>query len=60
VGNMFSSAGGRIAFQRRFQPTADGSARRQFQRHARGNSLFRNAGDGDGFLSPFPGDLRMN
>ena len=46
VGNMFSSAGGRIAYQRRFQTDADSSIRRQFQRHARGNSLFKNAGDG--------------
>ena len=46
VGNMFSSAGGRIAYQRKFQASADSSTRRQFQRHARGNSLFKNVGDG--------------
>jgi hypothetical protein len=46
VSNMFSSAGNRIAFQGRFQATADEATRRIFQRHARGNSLFRNAGDG--------------
>lgn len=46
VGNMFSSAGGRITYRRRFQSDADPSIRRQFQRLARGNSLFKNAGDG--------------
>jgi len=46
VGNMFSSAGERIAYQRRFQPEADQAVRRQFQRHARGNTLFENVGDG--------------
>lgn len=46
VGNMFSSAGGRIAYQRQFQPAAPDLVRRQFQRHARGNTLFRNTGDG--------------
>jgi len=46
VSNMFSSAGNRIAFQPRFQAAADAATRQLFQRHARGNSLFRNAGDG--------------
>ena len=46
VGNMFSSAGERIAYQRRFQPGADDEVRRQFQRHARGNTLFENTGEG--------------
>lgn len=46
VGNMFSSAGLRISYQDRFQSQADGSVRAQFQRLARGNSLFLNAGDG--------------
>jgi hypothetical protein len=46
VSNMFSSAGGRIAYQRNFRP---GNAREtlgQYQRHARGNSLFDNQADG--------------
>ncbi len=43
VGNMFSSAGNRIAFQRRYRDGQDASG---FQRHARGNSLFANQGDG--------------
>ncbi len=46
VSNMFSAAGGRIAFQRRFLADADTAERSGFQRHARGNSLFRNSGDG--------------
>lgn len=45
VGNMFSSAGLRIATQDRFQNAADSRVRSEFQRHARGNSLFRNSGD---------------
>lgn len=46
VSNMYSSAGNRIAFQRRFQAGADGEVRAQYQRHAHGNTLFRNRGDG--------------
>ncbi|MCA9214470.1 MAG: VCBS repeat-containing protein, partial [Planctomycetales bacterium] len=40
VGNMFSSAGNRIAFQKRFHTNAADQTRRLFQRHARGNTLF--------------------
>jgi FG-GAP-like repeat len=46
VANMFSSAGNRIAFQEKFQRTASEDERQLFQRHARGNSLFRNKGGG--------------
>ena len=46
VSNMFSSAGNRIAFQRKFQRDASIADRQAFQRHARGNSLFQNVGDG--------------
>lgn len=46
VGNMFSSAGNRIAFQRNFRPGADEETLGQLRRHARGNTLFRNAGGG--------------
>jgi hypothetical protein len=46
VSNMFSSAGQRIAYQRRFLASEDDQTRSEFQRHARGNSLFRNRGDG--------------
>jgi hypothetical protein len=44
VSNMFSSAGNRIAYQRRFQSGADPKTRSYLQRHARGNSLFFNDG----------------
>ena len=47
VSNMFSAAGNRITYQRQFKSNVDSSVREQFQRHARGNSLFLN--DGDGF-----------
>ncbi len=46
VSNMWSSAGGRIAYQRQFQAGADQSTLAGYQRHARGNSLFLNQGDG--------------
>ncbi len=46
VANMFSSAGNRIAFQDKFHRTANEQERQLFQRHARGNSLFRNKGGG--------------
>ena len=46
VSNMFSSAGNRITFQQQFKTDSNEETRRQFQRHARGNSLFINAGDG--------------
>ena len=46
VSNMFSSAGERVAYQRKFHAQDDAATRAGFQRHARGNSLFRNRGDG--------------
>ncbi len=46
VGNMYSSAGNRVAFQRNYRPDESESTRRLFQRHARGNTLFENSGDG--------------
>jgi hypothetical protein len=46
VSNMFSSAGERVTYQRRFMPGSDGDLISSYQRHARGNSLFHNAGDG--------------
>ena len=46
ISNMFSSAGGRIAFQRQFQNASDEAIRTQLQRHARGNTLYQNNGDG--------------
>ena len=46
ISNMWSSAGNRIAFQRNFLTNAGAIPRSEFQRHARGNSLFLNNGDG--------------
>ena len=47
VGNMFSSAGSRITTQSRFLAGAEGSTRQLYRRFAKGNSLFRNLGDGE-------------
>ena len=46
VDNMFSAAGGRLVYQPGFQSGADDAVRGHFQRHARGNTLFENLGDG--------------
>ena len=46
VSNMFSSAGERVTYQRRFKQAEDAAVRAGYQRHARGNSLFENLGDG--------------
>ncbi|MGI9244859.1 MAG: FG-GAP repeat domain-containing protein [Verrucomicrobiales bacterium] len=46
VGNMFSSAGNRIAAQPTFHAGADTATRGEFLRHAAGNSLFKNLGGG--------------
>jgi len=46
VGNMFSSAGGRVTFQRNFKADASSEKKQHLQRLARGNTLFRNRGDG--------------
>ena len=46
VGNMFSSAGNRIANQSRFHQGANAETKSHFLRHARGNSLFQNLGGG--------------
>ena len=46
VSNMFSSAGGRITYQRQFKPDATADTKEKIQRLARGNSLFKNNGDG--------------
>jgi hypothetical protein len=46
VSNMFSSAGERVTYQRRFLDGASAATLGGFQRHARGNSLFRNLGGG--------------
>lgn len=46
VSNMFSAAGNRITYQRQFKDSTDDDTRKQFQRHARGNSLFQSDGKG--------------
>ena len=46
VGNMFSSAGNRVAYQRQYRSEENEATRQLFQRHARGNTLFANSGDG--------------
>ena len=46
VSNMFSSAGNRITFQEKFLSGTSDVERSELQRHARGNSLFRNLGNG--------------
>jgi hypothetical protein len=46
VSNMFSSAGNRVTYQRQFKPDAAAQSRVDLQRHARGNTLFENSGDG--------------
>jgi hypothetical protein len=45
VGNMWSSAGRRITTQNLFKGGESPSVKSLYQRHARGNSLFRNRGD---------------
>jgi hypothetical protein len=46
VGNMFSAAGNRVTYQRRFSEGVDNQTLAHLQRMARGNSLFTNVGDG--------------
>jgi hypothetical protein len=50
VSNMWSSAGNRIAYQRRFLAGGtDDQTRAHYQRHARGNTLFQNLGSKSAF-----------
>ena len=46
VSNMFSAAGNRVTFQRRFAGSISDATVSHVQRMARGNTLFRNQGDG--------------
>jgi Flp pilus assembly protein TadD/peroxiredoxin len=46
VSNMWSAAGQRVSQQRNFQEKAPEDVRALFRHHARGNSLYRNQGDG--------------
>ena len=59
VSNMWSSAGNRVAYQRRFHEGASPEAVASFQRHARGNSLFQNAGDGTFYDISEPAGVTM-
>src|SRR6202012_6309859 len=44
--NMWSSAGQRVSAQKIFQEKSPEDIRALYRRHARGNSLYRNQGDG--------------
>jgi Tfp pilus assembly protein PilF/peroxiredoxin len=46
TGNMWSAAGLRVTGLAGFKPDAPAEVRELYRRHARGNSLFRNRGDG--------------
>jgi Flp pilus assembly protein TadD/peroxiredoxin len=46
VSNMWSAAGIRVSEQKLFQPKDPESIRALYRRHARGNSLYRNLGNG--------------
>ncbi len=46
AGNMWSAPGLRITSSPTFMPEAPSEVRAQYRHHARGNSLFRNRGDG--------------
>ena len=46
VGNMFSSAGNRVTYQRKFTDGVAAATAAKLQRMARGNTLFSNLGDG--------------
>jgi tetratricopeptide (TPR) repeat protein/peroxiredoxin len=46
VANMWSSAGQRVSSQRHFHEKSPDNLRAQYQRHARGNTLYRNQGNG--------------
>jgi len=46
TGNMWTATGQRVTAQRGFMPDAPPAIRELYRRHARGNSLFKNRGDG--------------
>jgi Flp pilus assembly protein TadD/peroxiredoxin len=46
VANMWSAAGQRVSMQKQFQERAPEDIRALYRRHARGNALYRNKGDG--------------
>ncbi|MCH8921774.1 MAG: VCBS repeat-containing protein [Planctomycetes bacterium] len=46
ISNMFTAAGNRITYQRRFQPGLDEAAKKKYQYLARGNTLFAGSSEG--------------
>jgi len=46
VSNMWSAAGQRVSMQKHFQEKAPENIRALYRRHARGNALYRNEGNG--------------
>jgi len=46
VSNMWTAAGQRVVESPNFTPAADGKLREAYRRHTKGNSLYRNRGDG--------------
>jgi tetratricopeptide (TPR) repeat protein/peroxiredoxin len=44
--SMWEAAGQRVSEQTQFHPKASAEIREKYRRHARGNALYRNAGDG--------------
>ena len=46
VSNMWTAAGQRVVAQKQFAPAADAGLREAYRRHTKGNSLYRNRGDG--------------
>ncbi|HZT30641.1 MAG TPA: FG-GAP-like repeat-containing protein [Bryobacteraceae bacterium] len=47
VSNMWTACGQRVVEDAAFVAAADGGLREQYRRHSRGNSLYRNRGDGN-------------
>jgi tetratricopeptide (TPR) repeat protein len=46
VANMWTAAGMRVAAESAFQPVSRGGLAEAYRRHSKGNSLYRNLGDG--------------
>ncbi len=55
VADMWTAAGERVSMQEIFQKDAPEQMRARYRKHARGNSLFRNRGDGFQDTSAFAG-----
>jgi len=47
ISNMWTPAGQRVTESSQFMPTADPQLREVYQRHTKGNSLYRNLGNGN-------------